>query len=520
MTRVAIVAALLVACMADSAIARMAARIRGWRENPAQFAYEELKFEAGDPWQQRVFEVFPSQDPKKLRISLQACTGPGKTAILAVLNWNFISCYGSKGEHPQGLCTSITEDNLTGNLWPALAKWQARSDYLRAAFKWSASRVSSIDHPETWFLEGRNWSKRADAEALGRTLSGLHAKDVMVTVDESGDVPVPVLRSGEQIFSSRYRWAKLLQAGNPTSLDGALHHAATSDDWHIVIVTGDPDDPMRSIRVDIDNARRQIALWGRDNPWVKATILGQFPPSGINSLLGIDDVQAAMKRHYRPDQYQHSDRRFGVDAARTGVDRSVLFARQGIASFKPEQMRMPNGIDVAERVLFRHRAWPTNWVFIDDTGGWGHSIFDFLEKQPGVTAVSVQYHKPSSDPRYKSTRDLMWYEMAKWVKAGGALPDVPGLAKELTAPTYSYVGSKIVIEGKDQIKARLGYSPDLADALAQTFYYPEMLREAHGGQQQNRSDFNPFAPQSGGAAREMERAVRDGVFTHDWDPFA
>src|SRR6185369_6397722 len=101
--------ALLVAVtMADSAVARLGARIRGWRENPAQFAYEELKFEAGDHWQQRVFEVFPSQDPDKLRISLQACTGPGKTAILAVLNLNFISCYGSKGEHPQGLCTSIT----------------------------------------------------------------------------------------------------------------------------------------------------------------------------------------------------------------------------------------------------------------------------------------------------------------------------------------------------------------------------------------------------------------------------
>ena len=106
----------------DSALERIGARIRGWRENPAAFAYDELKFETGDPWQQRVFDVFPSQDPDKLRISLQACTGPGKTAILAVLNLNFISCYGSKGEHPQGLCTSITEDNLSGNLWPALSK--------------------------------------------------------------------------------------------------------------------------------------------------------------------------------------------------------------------------------------------------------------------------------------------------------------------------------------------------------------------------------------------------------------
>jgi hypothetical protein len=223
----AALAALLVLFVADDALARIGARIRGWRENPAAFAYEELKFEAGDVWQQRVFDVFPSQDPDKLRISLQACTGPGKTAILAVLNLNFISCYGSKGEHPQGLCTSITADNLSGNLWPALNKWQQRSEYLKLKFRWTATRFSSVDHPGTWFIEARNWSKRADPETLGRTLSGLHAKDVMVTLDESGDIPVPVLRSGEQIFSSAFRWAKLLQGGNPTSLEGALYHAAT-----------------------------------------------------------------------------------------------------------------------------------------------------------------------------------------------------------------------------------------------------------------------------------------------------
>ena len=57
-------------------------------------------------------------------------------------------------------------------------------------------------------------------------LSGLHAPYVMVTLDESGDIPVPILRSGEQILSSKFKWAKVLQGGNPTSLEGALYHAA------------------------------------------------------------------------------------------------------------------------------------------------------------------------------------------------------------------------------------------------------------------------------------------------------
>ena len=490
--------------MASDVLQRLGARIRGWRENPAQFAYEELKFEAGDPWQQRVFEVFPSQDPDKLRISLQACTGPGKTAIEAVLNLNFISCYGSKGEHPQGLCTSITADNLTGNLWPALSKWQQRSEYLRLAFCWTATRFSSVDHPETWFLEARNWSKRADTETLGRTLSGLHAKDVMVTLDESGDIPVPVLRSGEQIFSSAYRWAKLLQGGNPTSLEGALYHAAVHARhlWHVIIVTGDPDDPHRSRRVNIDNAREQIRQFGRENPWVQATILGQFPPSSINALLGVEEVERAMQRHLREDQYNWAQKRLGCDVARYGDDRTVIFPRQGLAAFTPQIMRHARNsavsVDIANRVMAARARWGSELEFFDATGGWAAGAVDVMRAN-GCGPINVQFAAPALDPRYANRRAEIWYAMAQWVQDGGALPPLPEMVAELTTPTYVFHKGKFLLEDKDQVKKRIGRSPDLADALALTFGLVEMpsaaavpgmpIRQAGKAE----SEWDPFA---------------------------
>jgi hypothetical protein len=62
--------------------------------------------------------------------------------------------------------------------------------------------------------------------------------------------------------------------------------------------------------------------------------------------------------------------------------------------------------------------------------------------------------------------------MAEWVKGGGALPHLPDLVAELTTPTYSFQGDRMQIEPKEQIKKRLGRSPDLADALALTFAWP------------------------------------------------
>jgi len=45
------------------------------------------------------------------------------------------------------------------------------------------------DHPETWFLAAKAWAKSADLEAIGRTLSGLHARYPFYLIDEAGDIP-------------------------------------------------------------------------------------------------------------------------------------------------------------------------------------------------------------------------------------------------------------------------------------------------------------------------------------------
>lgn len=96
-----------------------------------------------------------------------------------------------------------------------------------------------------------------------------------------------------------------------------LYYATTTarNQWYVVTITADPDDPMRTPRVDIEWARQQIEQYGRDNPWVMAYILGQFPPGSLNSLMSLEDVEAAMGRHLLEDAYNWSQKRLGVDGA-------------------------------------------------------------------------------------------------------------------------------------------------------------------------------------------------------------
>lgn len=457
-----------------SSIEEAKLKIRKWREDPVSFVWDNFKVEP-DEWQARGLRAFASPDPKLKRLALQACAGPGKTTELSWMGLNFISCYGQKGEHPKGAAISITSDNLKDNLWPEFAKWRARSAYLMDRFEWTKERIFAKEHAEDWFLSARSWPKTANAEEQGRTLSGLHSKFVLVLVDESGEIPIAVLRTAEQALSN-CAFGKIVQAGNPTNQNGMLYAAATalSHLWHMIRVTGDPDRPDRSPRIPIDWAREQIKTYGRDNPWVMAYILGEFPPGSINALLSPDEVASAMGRHLNPDAYVWSQKRIGVDVARFGDDLTVLFPRQGLAAFKPTDMRNARTEEIVARLALAKAKFQSELEVIDGTGGFGAGVVDGF-RVAGHNPVEYHASSKPDDPRFFNKRSEINWRMAQWVKRGAALPNVPGLQRQLTALTYYMDKGKFRVTEKDQMKKLLnGTSPDHSDALSETFVYEDM----------------------------------------------
>lgn len=449
-------------------------RIRDWITDPVRFVREVFHAEP-DAWQIDVLNI--AARPGRTRIAMKACAGPGKTAVLAWLGWWRLTCFTSKNEHPKGAAVSVTSDNLKDNLWAELARWQNESPFLQEAFVWQKERIYAKDHAETWFLSAKGWSKSSDLDAIGRTLSGLHSRYPFYLIDESGDIPPNMVRSAEQGLTS-CEDGLIVTAGNTTSQTGLLYEVCSRgrEQWNVVSITADPDDPKRTPRVDIEWARENIAKYGRDNPWVMAFILGQFPPGSINALLSVEEVEKAMDLHPRPETFEWSQKRLGVDVARFGDDRTVIFPRQGLVAFPPTEMRHIRdsavSVDIASRVMAKKLDWGAEQEFFDDTVGWAHGAVDVM-RAAGHSPYAIRFDKPANDDRYFNMRAEMWIKMADWVKMGGSLPNVPGLVSELTGPTYFFTSGKFQIESKDQIKKRLGKSPDLADALALTFALPD-----------------------------------------------
>lgn len=470
-------------------LADAADRISLWRQSP-DIMVEQLFGVTPDIWQREALQSFPSSP----RLAMKACRGPGKTAVLAWLNWNFLLTR----PHPKMAAVSITGDNLADGLWAEMAKWQDKAPLLKQAFKWTKTRIFSVDHPENWFLSARNWSRSASAQQQADTLAGLHADYLLFTLDESGGIPDAVMAAADSGLANAMGGggmeAHVVQAGNPMKLEGPLWRACTKerDLWKLIEITGDPDDPRRTPRVSVEWARQQIQKYGKDDPWVLVNVFGKFPPSSINALLSPDDCQAARKRFYGERDYSQSAKVMGVDVARFGLDSSVIAKRQGLVAFPMDVMRGYDGVQGAGRVSRLWGEWSADACFVDDTGGFGASWIDQL-KVLGRTPIGIHFAGKSDTEKYANKRAEMHFKLAEWVKAGGVLPDDDELQAELTAITYSFNGDKMILQDKEQIREILGRSPDKADALALTFAAPVQKRPTgiQAAQQNYRKEYDP-----------------------------
>jgi hypothetical protein len=340
-------------------------------------------------------------------------------------------------------------------------------------FEWRAERIFHKAHPEDWFISAKAWSQAANTQELGTVLAGLWADHVMFVLDEAGDIPVPILRTAEAVLGTQRlggKEAHVLIAGNTSSSEGALYYAAIkqAQQYRVYAVTADPDDPNRTPRIDIEHARREIRDHGRDDPWVQINILAKFPAQGINHLIAAETVRECFGRHLPAAAYNWAPRILGGDPALFGDDRSVLFPRQGLAYFSPLILRGLDPLQLAGHWMHKANEWNAHSIQVEVAGGYGSGTTAIM-RDHGYAVAEVEPSGKARDPRFFNKRAENWWRAIEHIKSGASLPsDCPELAAELAEPTYSYKGDRIIIEPKALVKARLGRSPDLADALCCT----------------------------------------------------
>lgn len=438
----------------------LAQKILRWKKEPVAFVREVLRAEP-DLWQKKVLEAILTNQ----RVAMKACKGPGKSCLMAWVVW----WYMFTRKDSKIIATSVTEDNLKDGLWSELKLWQNNSPLLLELFNWTSTRITCKERPETWFASARTWAKDADKSQQANSLAGIHADNVLFVLDEVSEYPEGVVAAAEAGLTSGPN-CKIVVAGNPTRTSGPLYRICTKDRrlWWVIEITGDPDDPMRAPRINVDWARQQIELWGRESAFVKTNVLGQFPPGQSDSVIPADIVSAAASRVIPDKTVDEFPRLLGVDCARFGDDRSVFFPRQGQVAFVPAIYRELTTMELCGQIVRYDTAWKPDAIFIDSVG-LGAGVYDRLRELGYDHVHAVDCGSKPVRKGFMNRRAEMWMEMKKWM-AVGAIPNDPDLIAELTGPTYQFHSDgRMKIESKDDMKKRGVASPDKADALALTF---------------------------------------------------
>lgn len=222
----------------------------------------------------------------------------------------------------------------------------------------------------------------------------------------------------------------------------------------------------------------------KDNPWWTAELQAEMDQDfardpelaehvwngaprvqGERAVFKRKDIRAAMDRDVEPDGVIQ----LGIDVARFGDDRSVIYKRCGMTVL---DMHVFNGADTQE---VARRAWdiaerdPSVKIKVDDDGV-GGGVTDKL-RDIGADVVPVHNGgKPSDDKLYTSCADEQWFSFPM---DRADIPDDPELMAELSARQYRYTpDDRRKIESKADFKKRYGRSPDKADALLLAFYDP------------------------------------------------
>ena len=227
--------------------------------------------------------------------------------------------------------------------------------------------------------------------------------------------------------------------------------------------------------VDSDYERQLDAL---PEPY-RSLLMGGFKTQfrdADNQVIPTAWVKAAQQRWKADGWKEYQMSAMAIDPAGGGPDSAILAWRHGgwyakLVQLKGEDTR--DGSAMASAVVARRRADVP--VIVDMGGGYGTDVTSRL-RENGITCQPFNGANKSTaigkdQVRFVNARAEAWWKFRDELnpdQEGGsqiALPDDPEILADLTAPTFEVKTSGIQIESKEQIKKRLGRSPDKGDAV-------------------------------------------------------
>lgn len=398
--------------------------------------------------------------------------------------------------HPPGeafvVTTAPTAAQVEAILWREIGKAHRKGDLTGYITSGSVPAWKLHDGGEI-VAYGR---KPADYDQAA--FQGIHARYVLVVIDEAGGVPRSLYDAADSLATNEH--ARVLAIGNPDDPSSHFHNVCKpGSGWHVIRVDGlqtpnftaavleqHPEladlferEGLEPVSEPLPERLRELLLsplwvlermarWGVDSPLWQAKVRGEFPDVSIDTLIPAGLISAAQLRDLPAGDQPP---RLSVDVARFGTDRTVITLTRGTHARVLGSYAKQATTETTGRVIAHAREHAVTELRVDGVGVGGGVVDQLAEQRWHVLDMQAGAGAIDSE-RFLNARAEWYWGLRERFEAGDIDidPDDDEMAAQLGSIKYKFTSrGQIQIESKDDMKRRGLPSPDRADTLMMAY---------------------------------------------------
>lgn len=319
---------------------------------------------------------------------------------------------------------------------------------------------------------------------------GIHRRYVLVILDEACGIPAWLWTAVETITTGDD--CRILAIGNPDDPQSHFRFICQGrPGWESLEIscfdspnfTGEEvPEALKGLLTSKQWAEDRAAEWGTDNPLYIAKVLGKFPTDNPWSVVRMSDTSACriaaprLANELLPVE-------LGVDVG-GGLDETVIRERRGMVAGR-EWRELSDQPETISRLILRAiKETGATAVKIDSIGVGAGVVGEMKNlKAAGVhnaRIYGVNVAEKAHDPqKYFNKRSELWWEIGRLSSQErewdlSRMDNADTTIAQLLETHYSHdLKGRVKVEPKDDIRKRIGRSPDNADALLLAFYVPK-----------------------------------------------
>lgn len=433
------------------------------------------------------------------RVAVRSCHDSGKSFVAAVISSRWLD------GHPQGqariVTTAPTMTQVRGILWVEINQLHER-----------ANLAGRVNQTEWWIGSYLAGIGRKPSDYRPEAFQGLHARWVLIVIDEASGVSASLIDAAETLATNVN--AKILMIGNPDDPQSEFakihaepvkygYHTIKISAWDtpnftaekdVLLAHGAQGELLSEVLLSPQWVESRRRVWGVDHPFWASKVEAEFPSQDANAIVRIHDILAAQVPFADRDSPNGhtlvAPTSLGVDVAgsETGDETVIRLLIDGCRVASEWRVRTTNPSEIADLVDMAQMQSGAHIVNIDSIGiGWG--VVGLVRERfaarfvgnssaaPVVVALNSASSPTTAQAKtmYGNLRAQLWWEFGRMAFQKGHVDTSEAdnrleLEAQLLMPRYFINKGKIWVEAKDEIRKRLGRSPDNADALIYSTY--------------------------------------------------